>query len=112
MRYFIHPDAVITPFDEWPEDDVYYGVGGFGKLADAWTEQFEGIHWDIKRLEPVDGDSTLVLVQHTGTIKGTGVPISAPLGVLVGDFRDDGRAARVTFFLGWDKALEATGLPK
>ena len=110
MRYFIHPDAVTTPFEEWPDDDVYYGIEGFETLTKQWTEQFEGVRWDIERIEPLEGGDALALVNQHGTIKGAGVPISAPLGVLVGDFHDDGRAAKVEFFLGWEKALEAVGL--
>ena len=78
MRYFIHPDAVITPFEEWPDDSVYHGVEGFGKLAGQWTDQFENIVWDIERLEFLGGDEILLLVTHSGRILGTGVPMSAP----------------------------------
>jgi len=111
MRYFIHPDAVVTPFEEWPDDDVYYGVDGFGKLAAQWTEQFEDIFWRIDRLLRLDDDTVLALVDHNGRMRDAGVPMSAPLGVLVGDFRPDGTVARVRFFLGWEKALEAVPRP-
>ena len=51
----------------------------------------------------------LVLAETFGRIKGSGVPIRQPLGMVSSDFRD-GKIGENRNFLTWQEALEAVGL--
>ena len=51
----------------------------------------------------------LLLGETAGRIKGSGVPIRQPLGVVHSDFRD-GQVGETRAFLTWQQALEAVGL--
>ncbi len=102
-------DALLHPFFGWPDDQIYRGREGWRRLIYQWLENFQEIQWDIERMVDRE-DQVVALVHHRGRHKGTGLPISQPLGVVFGDFRVDGTVGLVRFFLEWDEALEAAGL--
>lgn len=104
-------DSVIYPFPEWPGVSVYEGQSGWRDLIHEWIDSFDEVAWEVKRLEETPEHSVLALVVHSGTIRGTGMPLSQPLGLVVEDFRDDGRVGRARFFMTWGAALGAAGLP-
>lgn len=102
-----HPDGVLYPFPEWPDDAVYRGRDGWRRLMEQWDETFDGNHWEIERL--IDDDPNLVLlVNHRATAKGTGVPLAQRLGLVL-RFQDQ-MVLEGRFFLSWKEALEAAGL--
>jgi ketosteroid isomerase-like protein len=102
-----HPDGVVHAFPEWPDEAVYRGRDGWLRLMEQWTENFDDITWEIEKL--IDDDPTVaVLVNHRATVKGTGVPLVQPLG-LVARFQDK-MVLEARFFLTWNEALEAAGL--
>jgi hypothetical protein len=102
-----HPDALLYPFPEWPDDPVYRGRDGWRKLLAQWLETFDEIIWEIDRLIEKDG-KVIALVHQHAKIKGTGVPLVQPLGVIFQGFRD-GLIGEIHFFLTWDEALRAAG---
>jgi ketosteroid isomerase-like protein len=102
-----HPDSVLYPFPEWPDDSLYRGRDGWLRLMEQWTENFDDITWEIEKV--IDDDPTVaLLVNHRATVKGTGVPLVQPLGLVV-RFQD-GMVIEGRFFLTWNEALEASGL--
>ena len=102
-----HPDSVVHAFPEWPDEAVYRGRDGWLRLLEQWTENFDGITWEIEKL--IDDDPTVaILVNHRATVKGTGVPLVQPLGLVL-RFQD-GMVLEARFFLTWNEALEAAGL--
>lgn len=106
---WVAAEALVYPFREWPDDPIYHGRDGWKKLIDQWLETFDEIEWKIDRLIDTDGE-IVALVEMSGKIKGTGAPISQPLGVVFRDFQPDGRAAEVRFFLTWKEAFDEAGL--
>ncbi len=103
------PDTEAYPFAEWPGDPIYEGKDGLRALVSEWTENFDEVRWDTERLLEVN-DQVLALIVHRGRIKGTGVPLSLPMSMLCGDFRDEGKIGKLQFFLTWAEGLEAVGL--
>ncbi len=104
----VHPDCILYPFPEWPDDSVYRGRDGWRRLMNQWQENFDGITWEIERM--IDEDPRLIaLVTHHATIKGAGVPLRQPLGLIISEFQN-GMAMTVHFFLSWNEALEAAEL--
>ena len=101
-------DCVIHPFPEWPGDQVYEGRAGWRLLINEWIENFEDLMWDIDRLVDLD-DRVLVCVVHRGFIKGARLPVSQPLSLLCGNFRD-GSVGTADFFMTWEEGLKAAGL--
>jgi ketosteroid isomerase-like protein len=105
----VHPDSVVYAFREWPDEAVYRGRQGWLRLMEQWTENFDDITWEIEKV--IDDDPTVaLLVNHRAIVKGTGVPLVQPLG-LVARFQD-GMVIEGRFFLTWNEALEAAGLPE
>lgn len=95
-----------VPFEGWPDDPVYHGRDGMKELAGVWWENFSGTHMKVERL--VDqGDRLVALVRHTANADG--VMVVQQLGGIL-EFRD-GLIARAEWFLGFDTALAAAGLP-
>ncbi len=102
------PDVVAYPFPEWVEDSEYRGHDGLRALIAVWTDNFDEFEFRNAEFREA-GDSVLVLGETAGRIKGSGVPIRQPLGVVYSDFRD-GMIGRTRNFLTWRQALEAAGL--
>jgi hypothetical protein len=75
-----------------------------------WTDNFGAFKLDVYEFREV-GDRVVFLGETAGRIKGSGVPIRQPLGVVYSDFRD-GRIGEARYFLTWQQALEAVGLPE
>lgn len=102
------PDVVAYPFPEWLEEAEYRGHDGLRALIAVWTDNFDEFEFNNHEYREV-GDSVLVLGETAGRIKGSGVPIREPLGVVYSDFRD-GMIGKTRNFLTWRQALEAVGL--
>jgi DNA phosphorothioation-dependent restriction protein DptG len=98
-------DVEVYPFEGWPDDPVYCGREGMKRLASVWWENFEGTQIKAERLVEV-GDKVVALMLQSGLQQG--VKVEQRLGGVF-EFRD-GLWSRVEFFLGYEGALEATGL--
>ena len=107
LPYFA-PDVVAYPFPEWLEESEYRGHDGLRALIAVWTDNFDEFEFHNQGFREV-GDSVLVLGETAGKIKGSGVPIRQPLGVVYSDFRD-GMIGKTRNFLTWRQALDAVGL--
>ena len=88
--------------------DEYHGHDGLRAIVGVWTENFDDFELAIQEVREV-GDRVLVLGETTGRIKGSGVPIRQPLGMVWSGFRD-GKIGDQRNFLTWQQALEAVGL--
>jgi ketosteroid isomerase-like protein len=101
-------DVVAYPFPEWIEQSEYRGHDGLRALIAVWTDNFDEFELHTHEVREV-GDSVLILGETAGRIKGSGVPIQQPLGIVYSDFRN-GRIGKTRNFLTWSQALEAAGL--
>ena len=77
-------------------------------MGGEWTDTFDEVKWETEKLIDV-ADTVVALVTHKGRIKGTGIPISQPVGAVFASFAD-GMVGEMSFFMTWDEALEAAGL--
>ncbi|MBA2504677.1 MAG: hypothetical protein H0V29_01885, partial [Thermoleophilaceae bacterium] len=66
--------------------------------------------WEEKRIVGVGEDTVVGLVYHRARIKGTDIPVAQPMGT-IWMLAEDGLGTEVHFFLTWDEALKAAGLP-
>ena len=101
-------DVVIYPYPEWVEESEYRGADGVRQVTAVWTDNFDDytiVPDEIRDL----GDRVLVLGEQTGRIKGSGVPIRQPIGIVFSNF-GDGLIREARFFLTWKQALEAASV--
>ena len=108
MVPYFAADVVIRPFPEWVEENEYHGHDGLRAIVGVWTANFDDFELAIQEVREV-GDRVLVLGETTGRIKGSGVPIRQPLGMVWSGFRN-GKIGDQRNFLTWQQALEAVGL--
>lgn len=106
---FFAPECVHHPFPEWPGPPSYEGRDGLRTLIEEWTENFDALVWDIERLIDA-GDVVVALVHQRGRSKAHAVPVATTIGAVFADFRDEG-IAQARYFLSWDAAVEAAGIP-
>ena len=104
---FAAADAVIHSMPEWPDDAEYRGPEGLRKLAGQWAENFDEFGFDVHDVRDA-GDSVVALLEMTGRIKGSGVPIREPIAAVYE--LTDGLFACTRYFSTWQAALEAAGL--
>jgi ketosteroid isomerase-like protein len=105
---FFATDVVMHPFPGWPDDPVYRGYDGARKLIAAWTDNFEDWGVDVREIRAA-GTRVVALTEMIGQIKGSGVPIRQPMGVVFSEIHEN-TAGEVHFFLTWLEALKAVGL--
>ena len=105
---FFGADAVWYTTDRWVDSAAYRGHDGIRALVAAWLENFDDLGYDVREIHDAQ-DRVVALVHMTGRIKGTGSPISQPLGFVVSGFRL-GTMGEVRAFATWDEALRAAGL--
>ena len=101
-------DHVAYSVPEWPDDPEYHGRDGMRKLNGQWTDNFEEFGFHLHELRDA-GDTVVALLELTGRIKGSAVPIRQPLGAVHSDFRGD-LIGETRYFLAWREAIEAAGL--
>ena len=93
---------------EWLEQHVYKGHEGMRQLAATWSDNFDGLRFDVERIIDVADDELLVLAYQRGRIKESGVPIELRVGY---EWRlRKGKTVRVQAHFSWEQALEAVGL--
>ena len=100
-------DAVIYSMPEWPDDAEYRGPEGLRKLAAQWSDNFDEFGFDVHDVRDA-GDSVVALLEMTGRIKGSGVPMRAPVAAVYE--LTDGLFVSTRYFSTWQAALEAVGL--
>jgi ketosteroid isomerase-like protein len=103
-------DVVVLPGPEWIEDAVYHGHDGMRKLEASFADNFDAWGWEVHEIRDL-GDRVVALVEMTGRIKGSGVAIRAPQGIVLSDFRGD-QVGEVRFFGTWQEALKAVRLSR
>ena len=102
-------DVVWYPFPEAPgSSHGLYGHNGIREVMGGWTDSFDDYTVVLQEIRDV-GDTVVAVGETSGTIKGSKVPVSQPVGLVAWDFRD-GKIGKVAFFPSWDEALEAAGL--
>lgn len=84
---FMAEDHVAYSAPEWPDDSEYHGHDGFRKPEGQRTESFDDFGFEIREVRDA-GDVVVVLLDMTGRIKGSGVPIHQPVGAVHGDFTE------------------------
>jgi ketosteroid isomerase-like protein len=88
-------------------EETYQGREAAFSAYGAWVDT-----WDDYRREPREiidlGDRILILLRESGRGKESGVPVDAPLAMLL-TFRS-GRVVRHREFTDWQHALEAAGI--
>jgi ketosteroid isomerase-like protein len=102
------PDVVLYTFPEWPGPSEYRGHDGVRTLLGEWFENFDDFGIEVREIRDA-GDKVVGLAETVGRIKGSGLPIRQPLGVVYGDFRN-GKIGEGRNFLTWREALKAAGL--
>ena len=105
---FFPPDFVWYPTDRWLEGRAYRGHEGMGRLAAAFSDNFDGYRYEVHDVRDA-GDRVVALLHMTGVIKNSELSVSQPLGLVASDFRD-GMLGEVRAFPSWAEALEAAGL--
>jgi ketosteroid isomerase-like protein len=108
---FCPDDVVWHPFPEWPDGaEARTGHEGVRELTGAWTDNFDEYKVAVGSARDL-GDRVLIRGEMTGRIRGSGVPIRQTLGWVCSDFGDR-QIGEIHFFLSWNEALEAAGLPE
>jgi ketosteroid isomerase-like protein len=102
------PDHVAYTMPEWPDQREFHGPDGMRELSDKWRESFDDFGFELHELRDA-GDSVVGLFEMTGRVRGAGVPMREPLGVVHGRFRD-GRIGETHYFVSWEEALRHAGL--
>ncbi|HEY4428051.1 MAG TPA: nuclear transport factor 2 family protein [Solirubrobacteraceae bacterium] len=105
---FYPSDVRMSPGRNWVEEPVYHGHEGVRTLNGLFAENFDDWGWVVHEIRDA-GDQVVALVEMTGRIKGSGVPVSTRQGIVASDFRA-GTVADLRFFDSWEEALEAVGL--
>jgi ketosteroid isomerase-like protein len=105
---FYASDLVWDAGPEWVEDRVYRGHDGARRLDAVFIESFDDYVLTVHEIRAV-GERVLALYQATGRIKGSGLPIRQPIGIVLSDIHD-GVIGRVRSFFSWKEAVEAAGL--
>ena len=99
-------DLVVNSMREWPDDPVYRGREGLGKLSRQWQEMFDDFGFEIAEVR--DGDRAVVaLLDMSGTVKGSDVQMATHIGAVV-EFRDE-LVSQIRYFSDWDEALQVAG---
>jgi ketosteroid isomerase-like protein len=110
LEEVFHPDFVLdmSTFRGWPERQRYQGIDGLREFIADWFGTWEpGWEFEVTELREVD-DTVLVLIQHRGRSKESGVPVEMDLAHVL-DFKD-GRQARLRAYMGHADGLAAVGL--
>ncbi len=87
VRASFGSDVVLYPFPEWVEQSEYRGHDGLRAHVGRWTENFDDFSIEVAELRDA-GDKVVVLGETGGRIKGSGVPIRQPVGIVYTGFRD------------------------
>jgi ketosteroid isomerase-like protein len=105
---FYAPDFVWDAGPDWLEDRLYRGHDGARRLDAIFIENFEDYALAVHEIRAV-GDRVLALYEATGRIKGSGLPIRQPIGIVLSRFRE-GTIGEVRSYFSWSEAREAVGL--
>ncbi len=103
-------DFELRPFLGFLDlEEVYRGRDGWERFAQTWLQAWRTHPIELQRMEDV-GDRVLVLLTFNATGRGSGVSVPMKFGHLL-TFRDR-RVASIVVIEGWDRTLEAAGLPE
>jgi len=107
LRFFA-ADVAWYPTDRWLHSDAYRGHEGMRAVQEEWSSNFDDFHWVVHELRDA-GERVVVLAQMTGQVKGSGVPVSRSLGLVVSDIHD-GTIGTIRAYSSWEETLDAAGL--
>jgi hypothetical protein len=107
---FYAPDVVCYPAPGWVEEDVCHGHEGLRRLSAVWSANFKDIALEIHDVRDLH-ERLVILARLTGRDRSSGVRLTQSFGAVNSRLRSDGRVGEVRFFLSWDEALQAAGLP-
>jgi len=105
---FYSPNCVWDAGPDWLEDRIYHGHDGLRRVDGVFRENFEDYALTVHEMRDL-GELVLALYEATGRIKGSGLPIRQPIGIVFSDFTDE-KIGEVRSFFSWREALEAVGL--
>ena len=111
LAEIFHPDFVLdmSTFRGWPERQRYEGIDGIREFIADWFGTWEeGWEFEVTELRDVD-DIVLVLIEHRGRSKVSGVPVEMGLAHLL--TYQDGMQVRLEAYASHAEGLEAAGLP-
>jgi len=106
LRFFA-ADLVWHPTDRWLESDAYRGHEGMRTVEAEWAANFDDWRWAVHDIRDA-GEQVVALVEMTGQVKGSGIPLSRPLGLVVSDIHD-GTLGAIRAYPTWEEALKAAG---
>jgi len=107
---FYADDVVCYPAPGWIDEEVCHGHDGLRRLSAVWSANFDEIAVEVHDVRDLH-ERLVILARFTGRAKGSDVRVSQPFGAINSRLRDDGKVGEVRFFLSWDEALQAAGLP-
>lgn len=99
-------DLVVHPFREWPDDPIYHGREGLGKLARQWMDNFDDFGFEVVDVRE-SSSAVVALLDMTGIVKGADVQMGTHIGAVM-EFRE-GLVSRIRYFSDWTEALAAGG---
>jgi ketosteroid isomerase-like protein len=102
-------DLEVQPFPEWVGPPVYQGMEGLAEVVGEWTENFDDYRWEVEHILDAPGDQVVILARQFGRAMDQGIEVSQ---VVSGVFSlRAGRVFRMRYFMTWEEALTAGGLP-
>ncbi len=102
-------DTVTYAFPGWVGKSKQVGPDGLRAMLAEWNEAFTEYEMELSETREA-GDRVVALAVQRGITKEAGVPISARIGAVYSDFRENGMIGEVRYFPSWEEALEAAGL--
>ena len=102
-------DTVTYAFPGWVGKSEQVGPDGLRAMLAEWNEAFTEYEMELSETREA-GDRVVALAVQRGVTKEAGVSISARIGAVYSDFRENGVIGEVRFYPSWDQALAAAGL--
>jgi len=106
LRFFA-ADMVWHPTNRWLETDAYSGHEGMRAVEAEWAANFDDWRWEVHDIRDA-GEQVVALVEMTGQVKGSDIPLSRPLGLVVSDIHD-GTMGAIHAYPTWAEAVKAAG---
>ena len=109
LRFFA-ADVVWYPTDRWLESNAYRGHEGMRAVEAEWTVNFDDWRWSVHDIRDA-GERVVALVEMTGCVKGSGIEMHRPLGLVASNIQD-GTMGTIRAYPSWEEALKAAGLDR
>jgi hypothetical protein len=105
LMEFIHPEVRSHVAEGLGNPGTYEGTAGFGLMMSDWSEAWSEQRLELREIEHLDADTSLVHVDQRLVGAGSGIPIEAETTFLI--VFADGQAIRFEIHPSRQSALEA-----